>query len=326
MAFHWRTCFLILTSLLVSTQGFGTADTPSCADHSIAASAVRTPNDVEAFVQCAYELVRDRGFEEAYEAFHNDERWRSGPVYIGVTELTPVSDAVRSFVFPPDPSIEGDPSHWGRLIDAFGNNLFRESYRVASEFGEGWIYYSYLNPVSGNDEPKATYIKAIDWNGVPSTIGAGIYQRDLPGTCQREEVNAMGLTIDPSDEKLREFVRCAAMQLESMGYFASVPLSADPRWRHDSIYVFGLDQNGNTLFSGEPYHRGAWTPGGSGSELTSIPDRDFLSVADAFGESFLYFRTRNPATGSQQRKVVFVKRVVSYGLPILIGSGYYLDE
>lgn len=40
----------------------------------------------------------------------------------------------------------------------------------------------------------------------------------------------------------------------------------------------------------------------------------------------LYFRTRNPATGSQQRRGVFVKRVVSYGLPILIGSGYYLDE
>ena len=60
--------------------------------------------------------------------------------------------------------------------------------------------------------------------------------------------------------------------------------------------------------------------------LALIPDRDLLSVADAFGESFLYYQTRNPATGLQQRKVVFVKRVVSHGLPILIGSGYYLNE
>ncbi len=60
--------------------------------------------------------------------------------------------------------------------------------------------------------------------------------------------------------------------------------------------------------------------------LALIPDRDFLSVADAFGESFLYYLARNPATGLQQRKVVFVKRVVSHGLPILIGSGYYLND
>ena len=37
-------------------------------------------------------------------------------------------------------------------------------------------------------------------------------------------------------------------------------------------------------------------------------------------------RTRNPATGMLQRKVTFVKRVVAYGLLILVGSGYYLEE
>ena len=51
-----------------------------------------------------------------------------------------------------------------------------------------------------------------------------------------------------------------------------------------------------------------------------------MSVGDAFGETFLYYSTRNPATGMLQRKVTFVKRVVAYGLPILVGSGYYLDE
>ena len=37
------------------------------------------------------------------------------------------------------------------------------------------------------------------------------------------------------------------------------------------------------------------------------------------------FSTRNFATGRVQRKVAFVKRIVTYGLPILVGSGYYLD-
>ena len=51
-----------------------------------------------------------------------------------------------------------------------------------------------------------------------------------------------------------------------------------------------------------------------------------VSVGDTFGETFLYYSTRNPFTGMQQRKVTFVKRIVAYGLPILVGSGYYLDE
>ena len=54
--------------------------------------------------------------------------------------------------------------------------------------------------------------------------------------------------------------------------------------------------------------------------------RDVVSVGDAFGETFLYYSARNPATGMLQRKVTFVKRIVTYGLPILVGSGYYLDE
>ena len=54
--------------------------------------------------------------------------------------------------------------------------------------------------------------------------------------------------------------------------------------------------------------------------------RDVVSVGDAFGESFLYYSARDPSTGMTQRKVTFVKRVVAYGLAILVGSGYYLDE
>ena len=134
----------------------------------------------------------------------------------------------------------------------------------------------------------------------------------------------MQLDTDPSQERLKEFVRCAVMELETNGYFATITLSTDPSWRNNSIYLFGLDTYGNTLFSGNPYGRG-------GSALRSFPElnpsseRDDVSVTDAFGETFLYYSKRNPATGMTQRKVTFIKRVMSYGLPILVGSGYYLD-
>ena len=82
------------------------------------------------------------------------------------------------------------------------------------------------------------------------------------------------------------------------------------------------------MFSGDPYSR--WLGPGE-SELdagvnASLQGQDVISVGDAFGESLLYYTTRNPATGLTERKVTFVKRVVAYGLPLLVGAGYYPED
>ena len=166
-----------------------------------------------------------------------------------------------------------------------------ELYRILSTVGEGWIYYAFSNPATGREEPKASYVKSIDWDGTPAAIGSGIYRRDIPGACKSEEVNAMGIETDPSDERLQEFVRCAAMELESKGYFATITLATDPRWRNGSIYLFGLDTYGGTLFSGDP---DSGQPGAGISKLNDHMDgpfggRDVVSVGDAFGETLLYY-------------------------------------
>ncbi len=231
-----------------------------------------------------------------------------------------MTEMARAFVYPPDTSREGEP--WGLFIDAYGNDYFKELHRIVNSVDEGWIYYSITNPATGRDEPKASYVKSIDWNGTPAAIGTGIYRRDIPGTCASEEVNAMLLDGDPSSERLMEFVRCAAMELEMKGYFAINTLTKEPRWKHGSIYLFAIDTYGYTLFSGDSYSQVDIM-----SELSMTgDDHDAVSVADAFGESFLYYTSRNPSTEMMQQKVAFVKRTVSFGLPILIGAGYYLDE
>ena len=293
-----------------------------CAERSIAASAVRTREDVRAFVQCAYEFVREAGFAEARRAFNEDERWNSGPTYVFVNELTDVPGASRALVFPPDPSREGVP--WGPLVDDFGTDLALEFVRVANDFGEGWVYYSFANPATGRSEPKASYFKSIEWNGVLVAIGAGIYRRDLPGSCRSDEVNAGMLDSYASEARLQELVRCAAMELDSMGYFAAAGLANDPRWRSGSIYLFGLDAYGYTLFTGSPENPSIGSELSSGF-IGSFGGRNVLGVADAFGETFLYYANRNPAANQWQRKVAFVKRVTSFGVPVLIGAGYYLD-
>ena len=318
---------LILLTFLAAAPALAShpdAEALTCADRSVSARAVRTTGDVQAFVHCAYEFVQEAGFEEARRAFHEDERWRSGPIYVFVSEVTAMTDQTRSLVFPPDPSREGTTIRQ-LLLDSFGNNYYQERHRILSLVGEGWIYYAFTNPATGRDEPKATYVKSIDWDGIPAAIGSGIYRRDIPGSCQSEEVNAMALEADPSDERLREFVRCAAIELESKGYFATIPLSTDPRWKHGSIYLFAVDTYGSALFSGDP---DIGQPGAGASELNDMMDgpfggRDVVSVGDAFGETLLYYTARNPGNDEMQNKVTFVKRVVVFGLPVLIGAGYY---
>ena len=321
MKHHLYPLLIPLISMCTVLPMFGDDEPPTCAEHSIVASAVHTQMDIQAFVQCAYEYVQEEGSSEARRAFNEDERWKSGQFYVFVDEVTSMTDMARALVYPPDPSREGEP--WGLFVDSFGNDYFRELYRIMSIVEEGWIYYSITNPATDREEPKASYVKSIDWDGTPAAIGAGIYRRDIPGTCNSEEVNAMLLDSDPSNERLKEFVRCAAMELEMKGYFAINTLTKEPRWKHESIYLFAIDTYGYTLFSGDSYSE----PEDIMSELSMTgEDHDAVSVADAFGESFLYYTSRNPSTEMMQQKVSFVKRVVSFGLPILIGAGYYLDE
>ena len=101
--------FLILSIFLFAVPVLGDDETLSCADKSIVASAVRTQEDVQAFVQYAYEFVQEVGFEEARRAFNEDARWRHGPIYVFVDEIIADTDIARAFIFPPDTAREGEP-------------------------------------------------------------------------------------------------------------------------------------------------------------------------------------------------------------------------
>ena len=293
------------------------ASGPGCADNYVAAAAVRTQADIPAFVQCAAEYVMEHGEEEARRAFNEDERWKSGPTYVFVDGLQPSGEDSQTHVFPPEPSREG--SVWGTSIDGFGNDYFYELYRILSVVDEGWIYYAFNNPATGLRQPKSSYVIEIDWNGERAAIGAGIYARDFPGTCDPSEVTATDLAANPGDQRLQEFVRCAAMTVESSGYFAGPVLSADPRWNDGPVYIFGINtETGNVEFSGNP---------ASFATSGRIPDllfdgRDAIEAGALFGETFWYYNFNNPSTGEVETKVALVKLVRAQGIPLLVGSGY----
>lgn len=158
----------------------------------------------------------------------------------------------------------------------------------------------------------------IDWNGSRAAIGAAFYSPDLPGTCGADEVNAVALEEAPSDERLRKFVRYAALTVETLGYFAWPILTRDSRWKHGSIYLFGVNaETGDVEFSGSE----------SMFALSGrIPDlfngRNLVQASADFGETFWYYNVSNPETGAVEPRTVFVKLVRAQGVPILVGSGY----
>lgn len=297
-----------------------------CSQQSVVASEVATRDDVKAFARCAHEFATEVGTAEAYRAFHEDARWRGGQVYVFVLEAIPSAAEATIIVNPPHKNREGGV--WGELPDLFGDDIVREGTRIIRSNGSGWWYYAFPNPATGNIEPKASYIMAIDWNGMSAMIGAGIYERDRPGSCNGDDVNANMLAGDPSRLRLLEFVRCAALLVESEGYFAKAALEEDHRWSDGAIYAYVMDMAGNQVLSGRRFRVNgvaAHEWGGRGAPDDQFGGRDMIGVGDTFGEAFIYYQSIHPVTGDRQRKVGAVKRVVAQGIPVLVGAGYYVD-
>ena len=287
-----------------------------CVENYVTAPAIRSRDEIPAFVHCAAEYAQEHGAAEARRAFNQDVRWKHGQIYVFVHGLEPSGGNTLTHVFPPDPSREGTLSE--RSIDEFGTDYSFELYRLLSLADEGWIYYSFKNQETGLRQPKSSYVKEIDWNRSRAAIGAAFYSPALPGTCGTEEVNAAALEESPSEEKLREFVHCAALEVAALGYFAGPTLSQGPRWKHGSVYVFGVNaETGAVEFSG------------SESMLAfsgQIPDlfdgRDLIKASAEFGETFWYYNVMNPETGTVEPRTAFVKLVRAQGAPLLVGAGY----
>ena len=209
---------------------------------------------------------------------------------------------------------------WGESIDGFGSDYYYELHRILSLVDEGWIYYAFTNPATGKWQPKSSYVIEVDWNGERAAVGAGIYAPDFPGACDPEEVNAAALRGNADDRRLREFVNCAALTLETSGYFAGPALSNDPRWKQGPIYVFGVNaETGTTSFSGGG--ESSFAVSGRSTELL-FDGRDAVEAASIFGEGFWYYNFFNPATQQEEPKVAFVKLVRAAGTALLVGSGH----
>lgn len=307
---------IYFTRASVTFTPIGTSERGRCSEHFVTARAIRTRDQLPAFVHCAAEFSLTHGETEARRAFNEDARWKHGQVHLFVHGLASPEHHSVTHVFPLDPSREGTVP--GQSIDEFGTDFSFEMHRILQLVDEGWIYYSSMNPTTGVRQLNSAYLMKIPWNGKQAAIGATLHSPDLPGSCAPEEVNAASVENAASDEALRVFVRCAAIRVEKLGYFAWPELTQDPRWKHGSIFVFGVNaKTGIVKFSGS---ESMFPMSGRIPEL--FGGRDMVRLSAEFGEAFWYYQGISTQTGDLEPSTVFVKLVRMWGLPLLVGSGY----
>ena len=93
--------------------------------------------------------------------------WYDEPVY-----LFAGADGAAFFIVGSD--IPGGTDMTG-LQDSDGVWITQEMERIVLNFGEGFVYYRFVNRVSGQEEPKVAYVKLMERDGEPALIGAGYY-------------------------------------------------------------------------------------------------------------------------------------------------------
>ena len=312
-----RLLFQFLAVWSLAAAGATTHAAQPCQDAKISASQVTTERDVKLFVECAAAFLEEVGPDEARRAFNEDVRWKHGATYVFVIEVAPSGVTARRFVFPPNPSQEGT-QRGSPLLD-FGTDLYAEIYRAMDVVDTGWFYYSNPNPQTGNREFKSSYMIETDWKGTRSVIGAGLYARDLPATCHAADVSASIVSTSMDDQRLQEFVRCAAMMVESRGYFARQELETDTRWSSGgtNVFVSGHDgQPSHVQQSLENQRMSLPTNGGCNPGRSSSAGATWLASG---GRSAKHSSTTGRTTlrpGPIGRKSALLKRVVAQGVPL----------
>lgn len=113
-----------------------------------------TPEQARAITVQAAELLARDGVDKARPQFHAEGAYRFGELYVNVIDLNGTW-----LVYPPNPRNEGKSVL--NVRDSDGKLLVREIIKTATEQGEGWVEYRWLNPDTNLIEQKMSYVKLV---------------------------------------------------------------------------------------------------------------------------------------------------------------------
>jgi cytochrome c len=128
------------------------------------ASSKTTPDEAKALAIQAADLVSEKGLDAARKAFNEDGTFKHDDIYVTVMDLK-----AGWVIYPLKPAAEGQSAY--NIKDADGKLLAQEMLKVATEQGEGWVEYRWMNPTTSKIEPKQTYVKRIQGKDLFTFVG-----------------------------------------------------------------------------------------------------------------------------------------------------------
>jgi len=112
-----------------------------------------TPEEAKKMVEQAVAYVKAKGQETALKELNKPKgKFVKGELYVFAYDLNAVMKA-----HPVDPKLVG--KNLMNEPDSKGKLFRKEIVELAKTTGSGWVDYTYLNPVSKQEESKTTYIQ-----------------------------------------------------------------------------------------------------------------------------------------------------------------------
>ncbi len=309
---HWLP--LVVMALLATLLAAPVAAQTPCDSHEGRLADLHSRAQLKRFVHCAGAHVATVGWQQAAQDFETD-LWLDGSIYLFAGTLQ------GEVIFVSGLDIPAGADMWHRA-DSDGVFSAREIARIAAGFGEGYVYYRFENPLSGQEEPKVAYVIRMEHGGRPAFIGAAIYPQDTHATCSPDLVRASLVYVERDVER---FVTCAEHHLQQNGLRALHDFNNGPRWTSGPTYLFLLDMETLRRVA----HGGNPALVGTDSETWIDPDgvhvaREMRRVLSAHDDGYVYYRRLNPANGEVEPKTSYIRRVLLDGRAYLLGAGLYV--
>ncbi|MCY4023198.1 MAG: cache domain-containing protein [Anaerolineaceae bacterium] len=288
----------------------------TCSPEVVRASLVYSERDVEAFVTCAAHYLQQNGLQALHD-FNSDPRWIAGPTYLILLDM----ESLVAVVAAGQPHLVGvDGSEFRDMDDV---QFAREKQRILATHDDGYVYYRFRNPASGEVEPKATYLRRVLIDGHAYILGAGLYVpaagcRSLP--LAREIVTR---------DELQLFVRCAARLVEERGELAWDLFLNHPQWIGGATYIFVLDELCRQLVYPLDYERAEGDEPRCDlrdAEGTPLNQNVLDTVRSEAGEGWVEYVWLNPANDKVEAKHAFVVGETLDGEHVSIGAGLYESQ
>ncbi|MCY4525956.1 MAG: cache domain-containing protein, partial [Anaerolineaceae bacterium] len=188
----------------------------------------------------------------------------------------------------------------------------------------GYAYYRFTSRITGQEEPKVSYIMQLERDGEPVGLGAGYHPRDTHATCSPDVVRA---SLVYNERDVERFVACAEYHLQRQGLQALNDFNSDPRWISGPTYLFFYDLGSAfaVLNAGQPHLVGTDRSGSTDPDGVKIT-QEMQRILASHDDGYVYYRFRNPATEVEGRKTTYVRRVLFDGHEYLLAAGLYVPS